>query len=159
MTATATGRAIAIVRILTGVLFVAEGASKIAGDFVRGGFAEDVRETAAGRAWPFWASFLDSVVLPNAGPFGWFFALAELALGIGLVLGLFTRAAAVCGVLLMAILLLGQTYVPGAGWDRWITSALNAKFALLLLWMLYLTDARRVWGLDGRMRKGGNQVR
>ena len=145
-----TGRAVAIVRIVTGIIFVAEGVSKIAGDFVRGGFAQDVREIAAERSWPFWRSFLESVVAPNAGPFGWFFALAELALGIALLLGLFTRAAALCGVLLMAILLLGQTYVPGASWDRWITSALNAKFGLLLLWMLYLTDAGRVWGLDGR---------
>jgi thiosulfate dehydrogenase [quinone] large subunit len=154
MVATRTGRAIAIARILTGVLFVAEGASKIAGDFVRGGFAESVRETAAGRAWPFWASFLEAVVQPNASAFGWFFALAELALGVGLVLGLLTRVAAVCGMVLMLIILLGATYVPGRSWDEWVTSGLNAKFAFLLLWLLFLTDAGRVWGIDGRLRKG-----
>ena len=154
MSATGTGRAIAIVRILTGILFVAEGAGKIAGDFVRGGFAEEVRETAAGRAWPFWASFLDSVVLPNATAFGWFFALAELALGVALVLGILTRVAAVCGMALMVILMLGLTYVPGRTWDQWVTTGLNAKFAFLLLWLLFLTDAGRVWGIDGRLRKG-----
>lgn len=153
MSATGTGQAIAIVRMLTGVLFVAEGAAKIAGDFVRGGFAEEVRETAAGRAWPFWASFLDSVVLQNATAFGWFFALAELALGVALVLGLLTRVAAVCGMALMVILMLGLTYVPGRSWDQWVTSGLNAKFAFLLLWLLFLTDAGRVWGIDGRLRK------
>lgn len=143
----------AIVRIVTGVIFVAEGVSKIRGDFVRGGFAESVRETA-GHSWAFWASFLRSVVLPNAGAFGWFFALAELALGIALVLGFLTRAAAVGGVLLMLILLLGQTNVGGGSWEDWVTAGLTSKFALLLLWLLFLADAGRVWGLDARLRRG-----
>ena len=62
MATPATARGVAIARILTGVIFVAEGVSKIRGEFVRGGFAESVRETA-GHAWPFWASFLRSTVL------------------------------------------------------------------------------------------------
>jgi len=116
---------VAIVRMLTGVIFVAEGASKIFGEFVRGGFAKSVREVAA-EAWPMWASFLRSVVLPNARPFGWFFALAELALGIGLLLGLLTRVASVCGVILMTLLLLGQTRVPGGSWETWDGTSMAA---------------------------------
>jgi thiosulfate dehydrogenase [quinone] large subunit len=142
---------IAIARILTGVIFVAEGSAKIRGEFVRGGFADSVRETA-GHAWPLWASFLRSVVLPNAGAFGWFFAIAELALGIALVLGLLTRVAAAGGMLLMVILLLGQTKADGA-WEAWVTAGLTSKFALLLLWLLFLTDAGRTWGLDARLRR------
>jgi len=144
---------VAIVRILTGVIFVAEGVSKLRGEFVRGGFAQSVRETA-GHAWAFWGSFLRSVVLPNASGFAWFFALAELALGIALVLGFLTRAAAVGGVLLMLILLLGQTNVGGGSWEDWVTAGLTSKFALLLLWLLFLADAGRVWGLDARLRRG-----
>ena len=143
---------VAIARILTGVIFIAEGAAKIGGEFVRGGFANSVRETAA-EAWPMWGSFLRSVVLPNAGAFGWFFAVAELALGIGLVLGFLTRVAAVGGILLMVILLLGQTHVPGAGWEKWVTAGLTTKFALLLLWLVYLADAGRVWALDASLRR------
>lgn len=142
----------AIVRILTGVLFVAEGWGKIAGQFVRGGFADSVRETASEGAWPFWSSFLRGVVLPNASAFAWFFALAELALGIALVLGLLTRPAAVGGMLLMLILLLGQTNVGPADWTRWVTAGLTSKFALLLLWLIFLADAGRAWGLDARLR-------
>jgi len=149
----ATARGVAIARILTGVIFVAEGVSKIRGEFVRGGFAESVRETA-GHAWPFWASFLRSAVLPNAGAFGWFFAIAELALGIALVLGLLTRVAAAGGMLLMVILLLGQTRVTEGGWEAWVTAGLPSKFALLLLWLLFLADAGRTWGLDARLRRG-----
>ena len=148
-----TAHGVAVARILTGVIFVAEGVSKIRGEFVRGGFADSVRETA-GHAWPVWASFLRSVVLPNAGAFGWFFAIAELLLGIALVLGLLTRVAAVGGILLMVILLLGQTHVATGGWEAWITAGLTSKFALLLLWMLFLADAGRAWGLDARLRRG-----
>jgi uncharacterized membrane protein YphA (DoxX/SURF4 family) len=147
-------KAAAIIRILTGIIFVAEGWGKIAGDFVRGGFAESVRETAA-EAWPFWSAFLRGAVLPNASAFSWFFAAAELALGIALVLGLFTRVAAIGGMLLMTILLLGQTNVGPAGWERWVTAGLTAKFALLLMGLLFLVDAGRVWGLDARLRKRG----
>jgi thiosulfate dehydrogenase [quinone] large subunit len=153
MVTPATARGVAIARILTGVIFVAEGVSKIRGEFVRSGFAESVRETA-GHAWPFWASFLRSTVLPNAGAFGWFFAIAELALGIALVLGLLTRVAAAGGMLLMVILLLGQTRVTEGGWEAWVTAGLVSKFALLLLWLLFLADAGRTWGLDARLRRG-----
>ncbi len=149
---------VAIVRILTGVIFVAEGASKILGEFVRGGFAKAVREIAA-EAWPMWTSFLRSIVLPNAGVFGWLFALAELSLGIGLLLGLLTRVAAVCGVILMTLILLGQTRVPGGSWEKWVTAGLTAKFAFLLLWLLFLADAGRVWAADAAFRRGGPRRR
>ncbi|HEY6066942.1 MAG TPA: DoxX family membrane protein [Thermoanaerobaculia bacterium] len=159
MTSPRAARAVAIVRILAGAIFVAEGWSKITGEFVRGGFAGSVRETASSGSWPFWAAFLHSVVLPNARAFAWFFAAAELALGIALVLGLLTRAAAVGGILLMLILLLGQTNVGRASWTRWVTAGLPGKFALLLLGMLFLADAGKVWGLDARVRRRARPFR
>jgi thiosulfate dehydrogenase [quinone] large subunit len=148
-----TAHGVALARMVTGVIFVAEGVSKIRGEFVRGGFADSAREIA-GNAWPFWASFLRSVVLPHPAAFAWFWAIAELALGIALVLGLLTRIAAVGGVLLMVVLLLGQTHVAKGGWEAWVTAGLTAKFALLLLWLLFLEDAGRAWGLDSRLRRG-----
>jgi len=154
MASTRTSRSVGIVRIVTGVIFFAEGFSKIAGDFVRGGFAESARETAAGPAWGFWSGFLRSVVIPNATAFAWFFALAELALGVALVLGFLTRAATIGGIFLMVILLLGQTHVPKKGWEGWVTAGLTTKFALLLLWLLFSADAGRVWGVDARLRRG-----
>src|SRR5207253_2494896 len=116
MASTRTASSVAIVRIATGVIFFAEGFSKITGEFVRGGFAGSAREMAAGKAWPFWSHFLRAVVIPNASGFGWFFALAELALGVALILGLLTRAAAIGGRLPMGILLLGQAGRHTAAW-------------------------------------------
>jgi thiosulfate dehydrogenase [quinone] large subunit len=145
-------RLAAAVRIATGVLFAAEGAGKLAGDFVHGGFASSAEEMARA-SWPFWRSFLQSVVVPHAGIFGWVFALAELAVGIGLLLGFATRAAAAGGAALMVAILLGQSYVPGAKWDRWITAGLTTKFALLLLLLILASNAGRVWGIDGRLKR------
>jgi thiosulfate dehydrogenase (quinone) large subunit len=146
-------RLAAVVRIATGAIFVAAGAAKLAGDFVRGGFARSARDMAR-ESWPFWRSFLESVVVPRAGVFGWGFALAELAVGIGLLLGLATRAAAAGGAALMIAILLGQSYVPGGNWEKWITAGLTTKFALLLFLLLLAANAGRVWGLDDRLKKG-----
>jgi thiosulfate dehydrogenase [quinone] large subunit len=142
-------RAAAVIRILTGLIFLAEGWSKLGGKFVRGGFATNVREMAA-ETWPFWKHFLETVVAPRAEVFGWAFALGELAVGIGLILGLFTRVAAGGGVALMILVLLGSARAePGATWDRWVTAGLTAKFALLLLVLLLAVNPGKVWGLDG----------
>jgi uncharacterized membrane protein YphA (DoxX/SURF4 family) len=148
------GRLAALVRIATGVLFVTLGLEKIVGSFVRGGFAKDVASTLA-TSWPFWRSFLQSTVAGNAAVFAWIVAAGELVIGLALLLGLGTRAAAVGGALLMLVILLGQSYPgPKAPWDRWITSGLATRFALLLLLLLAASDAGRVWGLDGRRGSG-----
>jgi uncharacterized membrane protein YphA (DoxX/SURF4 family) len=146
-------RAAAAVRILTGVLLIALGWGKISGDFVKTGFAEDTKQIA-GETWPFWKAFLESVVLPNAEAFAWSLALAEIAVGIGLVLGLFTRVAAAGGALLMFVILLGTGRgEPGATWDQWVTAGMTAKFTLLLLLLLFVADPGKVWGLDGWIRR------
>jgi uncharacterized membrane protein YphA (DoxX/SURF4 family) len=149
MTAAPAGaRLAALVRIATGLIFIAEGAGKMLGGFVRGGFARQTTEMLS-QAWPFWAGFLRAVVLPRAGFFAWVIAAGELAVGTGLLIGLWTRAAAAGGVLLMLSILLAQSYpAAGASWDKWITAGLTTKFALLLLLLIAAADAGRVWGLD-----------
>ena len=146
-------RTAAAVRILTGVLWIALGWGKVTGDFVTTGFAASAREMAAG-TWPFWKGFLETTVVPHAGAFAWAFALSEIAIGIGLVLGLFTRVAAAGGVALMLPILLGSGRGgPGATWDQWVTAGLTAKFTLLLMLLIFAVDPGKVWGLDGRIRR------
>lgn len=153
----AEARLAAVVRIGTGALFIAAGAAKLQGDFVHG-FARSVEEMAR-ESWPFWKSFLLSVVLPRAAVFGWAVAAGELAIGIGLFLGLATRVAAGAGAVLMVSILLCQSYVPGASWDKWVTAGLPTKFALLLFLLLVASNAGRVWGLDGRWSRRGSARR
>jgi thiosulfate dehydrogenase (quinone) large subunit len=144
-------RLAAVVRILTGAIFIAEGCEKVFGEFVRGGFAASARGMIP-TSWPLWRGVLQGVVLPIAHVFGWVVAVGELALGIGLLLGFWTQAVAAGGTLLMVSILLGQSYLgPGSTWEKWITAGLTTKFALLLLLLLGAADAGRVWGLDGKV--------
>jgi len=143
-------RAAAIVRILTGVLFVAEGLSKVTGSFVRGEFAGTVGKIAAA-SFPFWKRFLETTVAPHAEAFAWVIALGELAVGLGLIGGLWARVAAGGGALLMLAIALGQARPEsGAAWDDWITSGLTPKLAMLLFVLLWAVDPGKVWGLDAR---------
>ena len=144
----------AIVRILTGALFIAEGWAKITGTFVRGGFAGDLPDIARGSV-PFWRTFLEVFVVPHASAAGWLIALGELAVGIGLLLGLWTRLACVGGVALMLAIGMGgiRPHDAGAGWTGWVTASLSARLALLLFVMLFTADAGKTWGLDGAMAR------
>jgi uncharacterized membrane protein YphA (DoxX/SURF4 family) len=143
-------RAAAIVRILTGLLFTAEGLSKLTGHFVRGGFEKDAGRIAAG-SLPFWKHFLEATVVPHAHAFGWVVALGETAVGIGLLLGFLTRVASAGGAVLMLAIALGEAKpAAGAAWDDWITSGLTPRLAFLLLVLLCAVNPGKVWGLDGR---------
>ena len=146
-------RVAALVRIVTGAAFAALGYGKVTGAFVHGAFAQSAVEMQK-TAFPFWTGFLRSVVVPHASFFGWAVALGELAVGLGLLLGLLTRAAATCGALLTVTILLGQAYVPGSSWDAWLTVALTTKFVLLLLILLAVSPAGQAWALDTRISKG-----
>ena len=143
-------RGAAVVRILTGVLFLAEGYSKVTGEFVRSGFRKQALQMAKG-AFPFWGRFLERTVVPHAREIAWLFAVAELLVGLALLLGLMTRIA--CGggmALMLSILLADANPGRGAPWHAWITAGLTAKFALLLFILLFAVDAGRVWGIDRR---------
>ena len=143
-------RVAAVVRILTGALFAAEGLSKVTGDFVRGGFEKQVPRIAAG-TFAFWKQFLQTTVAPHSDVFGWIVALGELCLGIALIAGFLTRPAAVGGALLMLTIVIGEAKpAPGASWGDWITAGLTPKLALLLLVLLAAVNPGKVWGLDGR---------
>lgn len=134
-------------------MLIALGWGKATGDFVKTGFAEDTK-AIAGETWPYVKTFLEHIVLPNAKTFAWLLALSEVAVGIGLVLGLLTRAAAAGGVVLMLAILLGTGRgEPGATWDQWVTAGMTAKFTLLLLLLLFAVDPGKVWGLDGVLQK------
>ncbi len=149
----AAARSVACARILTGLLFIAAGYSKVTGQFIQTAFAKSAEQMGR-EGWPIWRSFLQSAVLPNAQTFAWVVALGELAVGIGLLLGFLTRVAAGGGLLLMLSILLGQSYSgAGASWDKWVTAGLTTKFALLLFWLLLAADAGSTWALDARLKK------
>jgi len=88
-------------------------------------------------AYSWWGSFLHSFVVPNAGWLGVFIAFAEFAVGLGLVLGLFTRVAALGSLALLF------TYVMSG------TASVCAFYALFAIVILATWKTSSWIGADG----------
>jgi len=82
--------------------------------------------------------------------------LGELLIGISLLVGLWVRPACVLGILFLLNMLLATWWGPGHGVPVWrYFGAELDHLPLLLLFIIFFTaDAGRVWGLDGRRKRG-----
>ncbi len=88
----------------------------------------------------FYKAFLDTAVIPVAGPFSAFQLVTELVLGIALTIGLFTRLAGV-----VAMFFFTNLFFSYFGGDEWIW-----LYVLLFMSALTITlaAAGRKWGVD-----------
>jgi thiosulfate dehydrogenase [quinone] large subunit len=103
-----------VVRVVIGYWWINAGYQKIwgseksafwfgGGAGVKGFATAGVAGSATGKggaSYGWWAAFLHNFVIPNASWIAKFIALGELAIGIALVLGLFTGLVALCGLTL-----------------------------------------------------------
>ena len=95
---------------------------------------------------PLYADFVRSVVLPNVYLFGWITTLVEVAIGLSLLLGLFTRLGALVGVLWTMNLLIGLANVPNEqGWYYGFLILLNLLFVGLGASGQLSVDRARGW--------------
>ena len=92
-----------------------------------------------------YADFVATVVIPNFILFAWLTFLIELAIGLLLTLGLFSRAGAALGLLWSFNLALGLISVPG----EWPWS-----YLMLIMWhALFLVSVNnQTFGIDGWRR-------
>lgn len=137
---------IAICRILIGVLWLTSLRWKLPPDFIPPegvrGLMEWLQLEVQHPFLPVYGQFVQLIVLPNFSLFAWAIFIGELLTGLGLLLGLFTRAASILGLLMSLNLLIGLFEVPG----EWPWSYLMlATFHFLFIVM----EPGRVWGLDG----------
>jgi len=106
-------KAFTALRVFTGLVWLSNGVAKLIGratydlgflsfNLVTRGVAESIAKDASSKTYiaPLGAFYRD-FVLPHFGFFGWFLTVAELAIGLGLVLGVLPRAAALGGLLLI----------------------------------------------------------
>ena len=93
-----------------------------------------------------YADFVAGVVIPNFFLFAWLTFLIELALGLSLALGLYSRLGATLGGLWALNLTIGLISVPG----EWPWS-----YLMLLMWHgLFLVSVdKQTWSLDAILRK------
>jgi len=134
------GWPLALFRIVFGVLYLDMALQKAPWKgygWLRGFIEQEI----ANPTFPWMAAFLRNVVLANFGLFGMLTFVTELALGVGLLLGLFTRLAGIGGFLWQANIALQAFNVPGEWYWIWVLLTLP-QFCFAF------GEAGRVLGVD-----------
>ena len=148
-------RALAIVRIGVGALFLIFGEYKVFGTqfTLHGGFQFWINRFLDGGAYPFMAPVLRGFVLSHATPIAFLVAYGELAIGIALVGGILVRPASACGLIFMLTLLFSSDY-PGAGAPFWqyFGASLSHSVFMLCFAAFLIGRADAVWSV-GRALK------
>lgn len=102
--------------------------------FAKGALAKTAGEHPNVTQW--YAAFLQGIVLPHAVVWSWAITLGEIAVGIGLILGLFTGVAAFFGGLMNANYLLAGTV------------STNPILFILATWLVLAWKTAGYLGLD-----------
>jgi thiosulfate dehydrogenase [quinone] large subunit len=152
--------ALALLRIGVGVFFLIFGEYKVFGTqfTLGGGFQYWIHKfLEEGGAYPFMIPVLKNFVLAHATPIAFLVAYGELAIGLGLVLGVLVRPASACGLVFMLALLVSSDY-PGpqsAFWQYFGASLSHSVLALCFAAFL-IAPANGVLSLPAwrRARKG-----
>jgi thiosulfate dehydrogenase [quinone] large subunit len=129
-------------RVWLGIMWIQAGVAKLWGaenpGFLHNHGAAVVGYASHGTpAYTWWGSFLNSFVVPNASWIAILVAGGELAIGIALCLGLFTRIAAVSSLALLF------TYVMSG------TASVTAFYALFAIVILTMWRTSGWLGVDG----------
>lgn len=132
-------------RLFAGYFFLRYGLQKVTGGFDGDRLRTQLAGWMAESRYEFYVPFLEHVATPFAGLFAFLLMWGEVLIGLLLLLGLATRAAALVGLVLCANFLLA-TGAP------LISDEAPVYFAVMLL-TVYLTAAGRVLGLDVLARK------
>jgi uncharacterized membrane protein YphA (DoxX/SURF4 family) len=133
-------RAIALLRIAVGILFLIFGEYKVFGTqfTLGGGFQSWINRFLEAGAYPFMGPMLKSFVLPHATAIAFLVAYGELAIGIALVLGILVRQASLCGAVYMLTLQFSSDY-PGSDAPFW--QYFGASLSHLVLALCFVTFA------------------
>jgi len=136
---------VAVARPIIGLLWLFSLRWKLPPNFMPAegrGLMDWLQLEVAHAAFPLYGQLVEQVVLPNFTLFAWLIFLAELAVGLSLLTGAFTRIGALLGLAMAVNLGIGLLEVPG-DWP-W-------RYALLAMWhgLFFVTDAGRAWGVDG----------
>ena len=135
---------LAMARILMGLLWLTSLRWKLPPDFDGGSersLAQWLQLEVDHAAIDVYGRLIESVVIPNVTLFSWLLFLTELAVGLSLLTGTFTRFGALIGLALSLNLGLGLAAVPG----EWPWS-----YAMMAMWhgTLFVSGAGRLWGVD-----------
>ena len=143
---------IGAMRIVVGVLWLANVEWKRPGDFGKdlgNGLYKYVSSAIDNPVFAPYSWFVKNVVVKNYTLFGWITLITEVLLAALLILGLFTRIAALVGAGLSVSILLSVLYYDKAYEWPW------SYFLMIAIHLLvFATAAGQFWGLDGTKIRG-----
>ena len=128
------GLALTVLRVLLGFFWLAQQTWKPPPTFgcPSGGFCFWLDQEIQHPLIPLFADFLRTVIRPNAIASGWFTLLVEVAIGLALIFGVFTRLGALVATLWSVNLLIGLAAVPGeTPWYYLAIIAANLLFVVI----------------------------
>jgi len=152
---TGNDKALAVLRIGVGVLFLIFGQYKVFGTqfTLHGGFQFWINKFLAEGAYPFVVPVLRGFVLPHATALAFLVAYSELSIGLALTFGVLVRPASAGGLLYMLTLLFSSDY-PGANaplWQYFGASLSHSVFALCFVAFL-VGRADALWSINSRSK-------
>jgi uncharacterized membrane protein YphA (DoxX/SURF4 family) len=140
---------IAILRIYIGYYLLLQGIRKFQRDFPHGDWiGRQIGDLKALDLYPWYKTFLETVVVPHSELFGYLVMFGEIATGAGLLLGLLTRLNA-CVALFMLV-----NYYFGPGMARGGAPLAQQQTFIVALIIILLANAGRTLGLDGLIFRG-----
>jgi uncharacterized membrane protein YphA (DoxX/SURF4 family) len=143
--------ALATLRIAVGVFFVIFGQYKVFGTqfTLGGGFRSYIDNFLQGGAYPFMVPVLRHFVLPVVTPMAFLVAYGEMAIGLGLVLGVLVRPASLAGLLLMLAILFSSAYPgPHAAFWQYFGASLSQSIFALCFSAFLIGRSDEVWSLS-----------
>ncbi|MDQ0214924.1 thiosulfate dehydrogenase [quinone] large subunit [Oikeobacillus pervagus] len=132
---------LAVLRVYLGYTWMTAGWGKIAGGqfdasgFLQGAVAKATGEHPAVQGW--WAAFLENIAIQNVEIFNTLVPWGEFLVGIGLLLGCFTKSAVFFG------LMMNFSYLFSG------TTSTNPQLVLLSMFILISAKNAGKYGIDG----------
>jgi uncharacterized membrane protein YphA (DoxX/SURF4 family) len=149
-------RALALLRIAVGLLFLIFGEYKVFGTqfTLGGGFQFWINRFIQHGAYPFMLGVLKDFVLPNGGVIAFLVAYGELCIGIALTAGILVRTASVCGFIFMLSLLFSADYPgPNAAFWQYFGASLDHSVLALCLAAFAIGDSDEMLSVKRFRRK------
>ena len=149
-------RALALLRIAVGVLFLIFGEYKVFGTqfTLGGGFQFWINRFIQHGAYPFMLGVLKDFVLPNGGVIAFLVAYGELCIGIALTAGILVRTASVCGLIFMLSLLFSADYPgPNAAFWQYFGASLDHSVLALCLAAFAIGDSDEIFSVRPYLKR------
>lgn len=141
---------IALLRIYVGYDLLSQGYRKFRRNFPEGDWVgRQIGDIATLDLYPWYRRFLLDYVVPHQELFGYLVMAGEIAVGVCLLLGLFTRFSAAVGLFMLI------NYFLGPGMARGGVLLAQQQIFIVALAVFILSNPGRTLGLDGLLFSGG----